>query len=647
MNRLKLWPHLGVVVLVCAAIGGAVGLFLGKRQATQESAALPGAARIERVEGEVGLNRSLGDDVSDAQWMQVTPNTPISVGDRIYARDNSRTGIAFTGRNFARLEPNSSFDVLSLSPSSTQLALREGSAIFNIGGLERGGMFEVATPRGAFELQEPGLYEVGLNDDGSAWVSVLSGLAQVVGLAGRGEVNKGEMLSLLGQTAAEIALSRLSPDYAGNLVDEYYGYQYPDLYDGRYSDYNAYLSDPTYYDPYNRYSSYQYVDDTVPGVWNLDEYGDWQQVGNYGYAWRPRVEGNWSPYQQGSWMMDDSYGLTWVSDEPWGYAPYHYGRWANVDNQWFWIPDTVNTEPVYSPALVAFIPSNDANLLGWVPLAPGDQYAPSYYDANWQPHYLTQVTAAQRVINIDVPGALTVVSAEDFGRDINPKALRQVDKNSFAGNRVLDPLSVGELRQLALRTTNDRRRVDLPPGIAKKLETPVYTSARTFTPSRDARARRFPVEPVPENAKREKLKFKDEREAVAVRSGSPPKDEKRAKEKEALTVDAARGNREARRQVQEIRQQERAQQRAARQASVTAQRENTARPAIEKPAAAQSAQGERVGLGRKAEKEGSRPEANAARQNGRLQGPPPEAGKPKGGKPEGGKSGGGKGKGRG
>ena len=61
-----------------------------------------------------------------------------------------------------------------------------------------------------------------------------------------------------------------------------------------------------------------------------------------------------------------------------------------MGNQWYWIPDAVNTTPAYAPALVAFVPLDDANQIGWVPLGPGDPYAPRYYDDNWQPHYLTQ-----------------------------------------------------------------------------------------------------------------------------------------------------------------------------------------------------------------------------------------------------------------
>ena len=41
-------------------------------------------------------------------------------------------------------------------------------------------------------------------------------------------------------------LSRIDGRDAGYLVDDYYRYQYPQYYDGRYRDYNAYLSDPYY-----------------------------------------------------------------------------------------------------------------------------------------------------------------------------------------------------------------------------------------------------------------------------------------------------------------------------------------------------------------------------------------------------------------
>src|SRR5829696_6774555 len=258
MKKIKVWPHLTIVAVVCAVLAGVgVGLWMrNERTATAE--AVPNAARIQRVEGEVALDNSDAANVQSEQWISATDNQPFSVGDRIYTRDNSRASVAFTGRNFARLNPNTSLDVLSLDDRRTQLALRDGSAIFDVGYLNSGDLFEVATPYGAVDFEQPGLYNVGI-DNGQVLVSVLSGLAQVVGLGGSGQIDKGELLTLLGSTAADVVLSKIDGRNAGYLVDDYYADQYPNYYDGRYRDYNSYLSDPYYFDPYRRNASYQYT----------------------------------------------------------------------------------------------------------------------------------------------------------------------------------------------------------------------------------------------------------------------------------------------------------------------------------------------------------------------------------------------------
>ena len=271
MNNLKIWPHLTIIAVVVALLAGAGVAFYLKHEQSAATAALPNAARIQRVEGEVALSNSLdpaaANNDANAQWMAASANQPFSVGDRIYTRDNSRASLAFTGRNFARLDPNTSLDVLTLSDARTQLALRDGSAMFDVGYLAPSQIFEVATPYGAVNFDQPGLYNVGINN-GSAIVSVLSGLAQVIGLGGSGRISKGEMLTLVGQTAAQAVLSRLDGRKAGYLVDDYYRYQYPNYYDGRYSNYDAYLSDPFYYDPYRRNVSYQYVTSVIPGIYD-------------------------------------------------------------------------------------------------------------------------------------------------------------------------------------------------------------------------------------------------------------------------------------------------------------------------------------------------------------------------------------------
>jgi len=278
MNRIKVWPHVTIVVAAVALIAGLGTWFYLKHEQTVAAEELPYAARIQRVDGDVAFSDSRANADANTDWTAATANQPCSEGDQIYTRGNSRTSLAFSGRNFARLDPNTSLDIVSLRDRRTQLALRDGSAMFDVGYLQPNELFEVATPNGAIDFDQPGLYNVGFDRNGGVLVSVLSGLARVVGLGGSGQISKGEMLTLLGQTASQLVLSRLNGRDAGYLVNDYYRYQYPNSYDGRYINYDAYLNDPYYYDPYRTNASYQYASSTIPGINDLDYYGDWQNV---------------------------------------------------------------------------------------------------------------------------------------------------------------------------------------------------------------------------------------------------------------------------------------------------------------------------------------------------------------------------------
>ena len=620
MSQIKVWPHMTIMAVLVALIAGLGVAFYMKHEQRVQASALPNAARIQRVDGEVAfsdaLNPTTENTDANAQWTAATVNQPFSVGDRIYTRDNARTSLAFTGRNFARLNPNTELDIIDLSDNRTQLALRDGSAMFDVGYLNPGELFEVGTPYGAVDFDQPGLYNVGFDNNGNVLVSVLSGLAQVVGLGGSGRISKGEILTLAGATAAQVLLGRLNGDDAGYLVDDYYRYQYPN-YDGRYSSYDAYLNDPYYYDPYRNDPSYQYAPAIIPGLNDLAYYGDWQNLSGYGYAWRPRVDAAWVPYQQGYWATDYPYGPTWVSSEPWGYAPYHYGRWANVGNQWFWVPDGVNTTPVYSPALVAFLPLTDSNQIGWVPLGPGDPYAPRYYDANWQPYYLTRTDLAPvQLVNFAIPNAVTVVPVDYYGRTIDPRMVTRVDRQVLAQVRpTLEPLLLTPLRNAVVHSAWGRGKIDLPPGIAKKLnDTRVFVGTPPAGPPFGRNlAKNLRVDAVPDKAKNQKLNVRDERQNASAQApgrqapgqtAAPAIDAARKQQEAALAAEAAKGNRDARKQLQQLEQQQRKQaaeqQQAQRRAEQQAQQQQQAQRRAEQQAqqqqrrAAQQAQGARV-----------------------------------------------------
>lgn len=574
MNKIKIWPHGALIVLAFAIIAAIVAALWVRYERTAEAKDVPNAARLDRVHGQVGVNHSL-DNSASKDWTQATQNTPVTVGDRIYTRENSAAEIAFTGRNFATLDANTSLDVLELSNQRTQLALREGAALLDVGSLASGQLFEVATPCGAVDLQQTGVYRVTIDDNGNASISALSGQAQLIGQGGNGVIVKGETMTVPCQGGSGV-LSRVDAGQAGELLDNYYRVRYPRNYDGRYRNYYTYLDDPDYYDPYQNFPSYNYVSDYVPGIDDLDYYGDWQYVNDYGYGWHPRVDSGWAPYQSGSWMMDYPYGLTWVSNEPWGYAPYHYGRWAYSGNQWFWIPDGTGSYPSYSPALVAFLPYDQSNI-AWVPLGPNDPYSYRYYDQAWQPVYYSQpAVIEQRIVNISVPGAVTVVPVQEFSRVIDPGVIATVDPQTFGRVRpVLDPLTIDPLRRAAFQTRSARQKFAVPQSVAQRIDnTPVITSTSPSAPpfKRDL-ARSLRVESVPDRARNQQIKFRDERqttvnpppgEAAISQRQNLATEQARARQMLDLARQAGRGDRNARQQMQELRRQQVEQQRAER-----------------------------------------------------------------------------------
>ncbi len=578
MNRIRVWPH-GVLIILAFAVVGALGaLIWTKYERKAEASSLPNAARIERVEGQVGVNQT-SDNSNDNQWITATPNMSVTVGDRIYTKQNSRTQIAFTGRNVATIDANTSLDVLDLSQQRTQVALREGAALFDVGSLSSGSLFEVATPCGAIDFQEPGLYQIAINENGNAVATVLSGEAQVVGNGGSGKIQKGEYLALPCHGGGEQAtISKVDPNQAGYTVDNYYRARYPKHYDGRYRNYYTYLDDPYYYDPAHLYTGYNYVNDYIPGIDDLDDYGDWRYVSDYGYVWHPRVNTGWAPYESGYWTMNNPYGLTWVSDEPWGYAPYHYGRWAYASNEWVWVPQSVNTYPAYSPALVAFIPLGKS-ATAWVALGPNDPYQVTYYDQSWQPVYTyPSNVVVDRLVNINVPGAVTVVPTYDFGRVIDPTVITRVDPRTLNSVRpVLNPLTVDDLRTVAFQTREGRQRIDVPRQVVQRLDTPVVASTIVAPRFRQDLARAMRVERVDDRGRNQKLQIADQRAtapAPTTQPGNIAAEQARERQMADLSRQAARGDRNARQQLQDLRKQQ-----AVERANIQAQGQQVAQPA--------------------------------------------------------------------
>jgi len=316
-------------------------------------------ARVAFVQGEGSLQR--GDD--PGSWQPLAVNVPMTIGDRVWTGTSGRLELQAPGFR-AFLAPRTDLTALNLTEDVQQYSVSQGTASFRIISMDDEDEFEIDTPNAAISLERPGLYRVYVDGAGNTRFAVRLGEARVAAAGGEVLLRTGEEMIVTGID---------NPEYDVVAIP------FADSWDRWVSSRELRRHEVV---------SYDYTSHDVLGAEDLDAYGDWQSVPQYGRVWRPRsVAAGWAPYRVGHWIWQDPWGWTWVSSEPWGWAPYHYGRWVVVSSRWCWVPVAPNVRHVaYAPALVAFVgggPGWSASVtlggggyVGWFPLAPRDPFLP-------------------------------------------------------------------------------------------------------------------------------------------------------------------------------------------------------------------------------------------------------------------------------
>lgn len=373
-------------------------------------------ARLNDILGEVSYSPAGEDD-----WIGIQRNRPLIRGDRLWTDRDARAEFQ-VGNAAIRLGPDTSFGILNLNDDVAQLRLTQGTINLRVRRIYPGQTYEVATPTLAFVINRAGRYRIDVDPyDDVTTIVVWEGAGVAYGDDGRFALRAGDTVRFYGTDLR---------DY------EMYGLPRPDDFD-RYSlDRDQRL---------DRSVSLRYVDDDMVGYSDLDDYGDWRQVGSLGVVWFPRrVDNDWAPYRDGHWAWQEPWGWTWIDDAPWGFAPSHYGRWVHVSNRWGWIPGPRNVRPVYSPALVAFIggsgwsrsiSSVGGSPIGWFPLGPREIYVPSYRVSR---DYFTRVNANNTVVNNTT---ITNVYNNYSSGDINISQVNYVNRR-VAGAVIAVPTDV-------------------------------------------------------------------------------------------------------------------------------------------------------------------------------------------------------------
>ncbi len=342
-----------------------------------------GVARISLIHGDVSTQR--GDS---GNWNAGALNQPIMSSDKVSTGVRSRAEVQLDQANILRLGDNTLATVASLSRTQIQVQVARGLVDFTVfKGTEAD--VEIDTANVAIHpSQRDGVYRVEVNSEGETQVIVRKGEAEISTPQGSTHLEKGRMIIVRG-TAEE---ARFKEEEAPSR----------DSWDSWNSDRDRTIRGAESWSHTNRY----YV-----GSEDLDAYGRWVTVPDYGPVWSPVVSVGWAPYRAGRWIWEPGWGWTWVSYEPWGWAPYHYGRWFLYDDSWVWWPGPVYSayRPIWAPAYVSFFGFGGGfgvgfgfGSVGWLPIGPCDPFFPWYgrYGSHFNSINVVNITNITNITNI-------------------------------------------------------------------------------------------------------------------------------------------------------------------------------------------------------------------------------------------------------
>src|SRR5438094_3253499 len=347
-------------------------------------------ARLSYIDGSVSFQPG-----GQGDWGQATRNRPVTIGDKIWADNNSRAELQ-AGQASIHVSSNTALSFLNLDDQTTQMRLAEGSINFRIRELREGDVYEVDTPNLSFNVTQAGAFRIDVNENGDG--------TRVTAIRGEGEVTAN------GQTYTVHAGERGEFNGTDHVTYFISGAPQPDEFD-RWSNDRDLKEDNSV--------SARYVSRDVPGYSDLDDNGTWNEEPDYGPVWYPStVDVGWAPYSYGYWSYVGPWGWTWVDYSPWGFAPFHYGRWAYIGNRWGWCPGSYYARPYWGPAFVGFYGGGGFGFgfgfgggVGWFPLGFGEPFCPWYRHSFGYARNINIYNTRIRNVN--------VFNDRNFGRNFN------------------------------------------------------------------------------------------------------------------------------------------------------------------------------------------------------------------------------------
>ncbi len=302
-------------------------------------------------------------DHEQGQWAEAERNRPLTSGDRLSTGPQGRAELRI-GSTVLRLGSGTEFEVLRLDDERLSFQLHSGSLGLRVRSREVAGQIDIVTAEARLAPLRSGHYRIDRIDD----------TTQAGSWRGELRVDDADGFTIGSGQRSELWREGASRELrqAWNSLPEDNFAQWALREDRRDE----------------RSASSRYVSPEMTGAEELERSGRWDRHPDYGAIWYPfEVRTGWAPYRYGRWAWVQPWGWTWVDEAPWGFAPFHYGRWLYWAGHWGWVPGVYVSQPVFAPALVAWVGGAHGGLsvsiggptVGWLPLAPREVFVPHYH----------------------------------------------------------------------------------------------------------------------------------------------------------------------------------------------------------------------------------------------------------------------------
>src|SRR5262249_23359669 len=150
-------------------------------------------ARLAYLEGAVSFQPA-----GESDWVEAVRNRPLTVGDKIWADQNSRAELQL-GSALIDVNSNTGMSFLNLDDQTVQIEVSSGSINVRVREVDRNDVFEIDTANQAFSILQPGRYRIEASEDGThTVVSIREGEGESTGNGQTYTVHSGQRATFEG-----------------------------------------------------------------------------------------------------------------------------------------------------------------------------------------------------------------------------------------------------------------------------------------------------------------------------------------------------------------------------------------------------------------------------------------------------------------